>query len=515
MKFEPKASGVPTDRPRRPPSLVVEADGTRWRLHSGVPADFGYELHNLDELGELLAALLVGRDSEPSASWPLIQLPNGRPVQIHLDRDSGGSRFHLTDASACYDDLRESQQRANEISLAHLQQSRLIEQLQAANAALAARERQLQEAQAFQRRLLAALAHDIGTPLTSIIGYAELVGRASSGDPETAQALRAIQRSAHVLKDTAGNLLELARTGQIRDSAAEAMDLEDLVADIRSLIEPLAAAKRLQFELHLAQLAPEPPVLDRLKVNRILVNLLTNAVRYTARGRVDAEVRWDGQHLQLAVRDTGIGIRPEFQQRVFEPLNDGAQQGRKGSGLGLSIVRELVQSLGGELHMASTEGQGTRFDLRLPSAARADAPPRPIADDWPSTRLGNARALVLDDDPILGELLTWLLRDAGYQAESVQDVDSALERILETQHGLVISDLEVGGDTGLRLLERLRLAGYAGVAILMSGHDTPGLRRSALRAGADVYLSKPLDLRRLHQWLTRVAPRSEDSGETR
>lgn len=508
MKSAQDVSVTPSRRAHRPPALLLERDGPRWRIRSGRPADFGFDPHDLGPLQEILSALLIGRDSEYSASWPMVMLPTGRPVQIHYHLDSSGSQFFLTDASACYEDLLESQQRANEVALAHLQQTRLIEQLKAANAALESRERQLQETQTFQRRLLAALAHDIGTPLTSIIGYAELVGRAADRDSDTARALRAIQRSARVLKDTADNLLELGRTGQVAERAPEALDLADMVADIRSMIEPLAAAKRLRFDCQLQDLATTPPVLERLKVNRILVNLLSNAIRYTAHGRVDAQIQWDGQSLRLLVRDTGIGIRPEFQKRVFEPLNEGAQQGRKGSGLGLSIVRDLVQSMGGELSLESTEGRGTCFEICLPpQEAPISEPAAALADSWPTAPLGNARALVLDDDPTLGELLSWVLRDAGYAAEAVQDVDTALQRILESQPGLVISDLEVGGDTGLRLFEHLRLAGYDGVALLMSGHDTPGLRRTALRAGASAYLPKPLDLRRLHQWLTRVLPR--------
>lgn len=504
MKSVQDADVTQPGRAHRPPALLLERDGPRWRVRSGRPADFGFDPHKLDSLHELLSALLVGRDSEYNASWPMVMLPTGRPVQIHYHLDSTGSQFFLTDARACYDDLLESQQRANEVALAHLQQTRLIEQLKAANAALESRERQLQETQAFQRRLLAALAHDIGTPLTSIIGYAELVGRASDRDSDTGRALRAIQRSARVLKDTADNLLELGRTGQVAERPPESLDLADMVSDIRSMIEPLAAAKRLGFDCQLQQPCSVPPVLERLKVNRILVNLLSNAIRYTVHGRVDALIQWDGQSLRLVVRDTGIGIRSEFQKRVFEPLNEGAQQGRKGSGLGLSIVRDLVQSMGGELSLESAEGRGTCVEIRLPPK---EAPSEAVADSWPTATLINARALVLDDDPMLGELLSWVLRDAGYVADAVQDVDTALQRVLESRPGLVISDLEVGGDTGLRLFEHLRLAGYDGVVVLMSGHDTPGLRRSALRAGASVYLTKPLDLRRLQQWLTRVLPR--------
>ncbi|MCU0755460.1 MAG: ATP-binding protein [Xanthomonadales bacterium] len=497
----------PDDRSRRAP-LIFERAGSTWLLRGGHLPDYGYNAQSQEQLGELLDALLVGQTQEQSASWPLVMLPTGRPVHAHWT--PVGGYMELSDESVCYDQLYDSQQRANKVSLENTTLTRLIDQLMAAKAALEAREQELHRAQAFQRRLLAALAHDIGTPLTSIIGYTEVLGRAARPEPATQPAVQAIQRSARVLKDTTDNLLELARTGQLADRAPEPLDLADLHADIHSMIEPLAAAKRLHFDFQLHARAVQPPLLPPLKVNRILTNLLSNAVRYTTQGGVHAEIRWDGQTLLLVVADTGIGIHQDYHARVFEPLNDGAQFGRKGSGLGLSIVRDLVQSLNGELSMDSAEGRGTRFEVRLPPIAGAQIePPTSVADDWPLVRLRNTRALVLDDDPMIGDLLTWVLKDAGYAAEPFQDMDAAIRHVRESDTALVISDLELGADSGLAFFERLRLAGYLGVAILMSGHDTPGLRRAARRAGADGYLPKPLNLRRLRQWLARIAPASD------
>lgn len=289
--------------------------------------------------------------------------------------------------------------------------------------------------------------------------------------------------------------------------ATRAFDLFALAADMDEMIRPMTEGKGLALIVSAQSTVERLPVYDDIKLRQILVNLLSNAVRYTRQGRVSAELQFDGQRLSMVVADTGIGIAPEFQQHVFEPLNRGAQQGRDGAGLGLWIVRQLVLRMGGEISLHSVPGVGTRIAVTLPEApAEAPAEPVAVAEEAPPVNLANRRVLVVDDDPDICQLLLWSLRETGYEPEAIADADQAVERVRANVPGMVIVDVELGTRSGLALTQELRLAGYKGTIVVFSGAVDTRIRQSARRAGADAFLPKPLDLKRMLDWLRSQLP---------
>jgi CheY-like chemotaxis protein/anti-sigma regulatory factor (Ser/Thr protein kinase) len=346
--------------------------------------------------------------------------------------------------------------------------------------------------------------------LTSISGYAALLEPYLAGNTALQRALGAIQRNAVYLRSLAENLLQLASAGQV-DVLLQRRPfvLEQLAADVESVIRPMAHGKGLELSVQAHSSVERMPYYDDLKLQQILINLMSNAVRYTQEGRVEASLGFDGNQLQIHVTDSGIGIAPEYQKRIFEPLNRGAQQGCEGAGLGLSIVSQLVAQMGGDIQLESAVGVGTRVTVKLPEAiADGGSPPASTLGDAPPLSLSNNRVLIVDDDPDICNLLLWSLREIGYQPETLGDPGKTLARVAEYQPGLLLLDIDLGTRSGLVIAQELRLQNFTGAVVVFSGTADTRTRRAAEKAGADAFLAKPLDLRRLLAWLRGILPAS-------
>jgi signal transduction histidine kinase len=220
---------------------------------------------------------------------------------------------------------------------------------------------------------LAVVSHDLRTPLTAIIGYVDLM---EMGVPDplpeaTLERLQRIRTSATHLKYLLNELLVFARLDGGREEVRLSdVDLRDIGREAAAVAEPLANERDLRFHLDL----PEDPVIlrtDADKVRQVLLNLVGNAVKYTREGEIRVELRKPAERLAtLCVRDTGVGIAEEHVQQIFEPFwqVDPDQRARDGgTGLGLSVVRRLVQLLGGEVSVESKLGNGSTFTVTLPS----------------------------------------------------------------------------------------------------------------------------------------------------
>lgn len=497
--------------------LVLSLDRERKvREVHGDGTHYGYAQGDFTELLDLIENLLVGADERQSAVWPLVDIGRGHHAAVLWIPDEPFDHLALTDADTCSAELTERQQAANELALAGIEKSRTIRELKKVRGELEARSQALADAQKFRQRLIDTLSHDIRSPLTSISGYAALLEPHLSGNTALQRALGAIQRNAVYLKSLAENLLQLASIGQADGPFLQRrpFDLEQLAVDVETVIRPMAQGKGLRLSVQASSHIERMPYFDDLKLQQILINLLSNAVRYTSSGRVEARLDFDGEQLQIDVSDTGIGIAPEYQTRVFEPLNRGAQQGCEGAGLGLSIVKQLVDQMGGRLLLESAVGVGSRFSIVLPEAiadAGKPAASTPTLGDDPPLKLRNRRVLIVDDDPDICELLKWSLRDIGYQPEILADPTLVLARAAELNPGLLLIDVDLGLRSGLAIAQELRLQHFAGALVVFSGAADTRTRQAAERAGADAFLAKPLNLRRLLAWMRGILPPSADA----
>ncbi len=245
-----------------------------------------------------------------------------------------------------------------------------------------------------------------------------------------------------------------------------------------------------------------PALFDEVRLRQVVINLLSNAVRYTARGGIGATLAWRRGRLHVEVHDSGIGISPEFQASVFKPFNRGGQCGSKGAGLGLSIVRRLVEQMHGTLALESQPGAGTRFVIELPplEPAAAIAPSRGNAGLWVKDR----DVLVVDDDPDIAQLLEALLLDLGFRVRVVADAAAAIAEARRLPPDVLLIDVEMPGLSGNAVVYQLRSHGYRGRIVTLSAASTAAARDASLRAGADHYLTKPLNVEQFVSAMQRV-----------
>ena len=309
-----------------------------------------------------------------------------------------------------------------------------------------------------------------------------------------------MRRSATYLFTLAENLLEYAR-GEAGGGLLNPVrvDLDALLEDIEAMFVPLAEAKGIAFHAGLVRDSPAAPRFDDVKLRQIVINLLSNAVRYTAHGEVALALDWRGRRLQIEVRDSGIGIAPEFIGSVFKPFNRGGQAGSKGAGLGLSIVRRLVEQMHGALALESEPGRGTCFRIELPSAT-GPAPSASVEEDG----LRGRRVLVVDDDPDIAQLLEVLLSDLGFEVRLLDNADAALDGAMHHAPDVLLIDVQLPGMSGNAVVYKLRAQGYKGPIVTLSANASADARDASLRAGANHYLTKPLELERFVATMRRA-----------
>jgi PAS domain S-box-containing protein len=354
---------------------------------------------------------------------------------------------------------------------------------------------------------LATVSHELRTPLTAILGWARLqVTR-----PEMAsKATTIIERNASAQVQLIEEILETSRiiSGKVRLSP-EPVDLGALVRGAVDTVRPSAEAKHIALEVHvdpaLGLLVGDP---DRLQ--QIAWNLLTNAVKFTpSHGRVSVSVQREGSHAVLRVEDTGRGIRESFLPHVFERFRQaegGTTRVYGGLGLGLAIVRHLVELHGGTASATSPgEGQGATFEVRLPVRAvfAALEPPAPA---YATTELLTApverlsleglRLLVVDDEPDARDLIATVLREAGAQIREAASVEQAQAEIAADVPDLLVSDIGMPARDGYSLIRALRGSSSPHQtipAIALTAYARGEDRQRALDSGFQLHLSKPID----------------------
>ena len=320
---------------------------------------------------------------------------------------------------------------------------------------------------------LANMSHELRTPLNAIIGYSELLVEEAqdAGDEAMVPDLRKIHGAGRHLLGLINEVLDLSKI----EAGKMDLVLEDFPVD--ALVESVAVTVRPLTDKHRNRLVVDGTGLGRMhsdptKVRQMLFNLLGNASKFTEDGEIRLRARresFDGRDwLRFDVEDTGIGMTPEQQARVFEPFSQAeASTSRKygGTGLGLAITRRFAQMLGGEVALRSVAGEGTTFTLRLP----ADARPAPVAHPAPAPEADAAAipavagkgspahpVLVVDDDPTTCSMLQRLLARQGWQVVAARNGREALARVRDARPSLVLLDLMMPEMDGFAFLDALR-----------------------------------------------------------
>lgn len=336
-------------------------------------------------------------------------------------------------------------------------------------------------------RFLATLGHEIRTPMTGVLGMAELL-QGSALDPRQRAQVEAIQRAGGHLLRLLNDALDLARieAGRLRLEHAR-FELRPLLQDVAALLQPLAAAKSLGFVLQCDDDAPAALRGDATRLRQILFNLGHNAIKFCERGEVVLRVAAARpQGLVLDVQDTGPGLDAERQARLFHRFEPGT--GESGSGLGLAISQELAVAMGGSIRVRSAPGEGACFRVELPLP---EAEERPFAEV--SAPLVRARqVLLVEDDPLVAEVVVGLLQRDGHQVVHAPQGLAALTALETQAFDLALLDLDLPGIDGLGLARLIRARGLALPLIALTARSDAEAEPASRAAGMSGFLRKPV-----------------------
>ena len=366
---------------------------------------------------------------------------------------------------------------------------------------------------------LATLSHELRTPLNSILGWAQILGGARNDAAMVDRALDTIVRNANQQARLIEDLLDLSSIlgGRLRLNM-QSVNVVESVSTALDSVRPAAAEKDLEI-LTRYDATTGPVRGDPERLQQVFWNLLTNAVKFSPRhGRVDILVERVRSQVMVRITDTGIGIRAEVLPVIFERFrqaDSSVTRAHGGLGLGLAIVRELVEMHGGHVAAASPgEGQGSTFTVTLPVAPLWQRPGRGHGGRAIAmTRCDGIRALVVDDEPDGRELLSVALTQCGGQVTAVESAVEALGMIAQDPPDVLVSDIAMPKMDGYELIRRVRaLPGGHGIpAVALTAHANADARIEALRAGYDIYLTKPVDAAELSAVVNRLGKRPKRS----
>lgn len=363
---------------------------------------------------------------------------------------------------------------------------------------------------------LANMSHELRTPLNAILGFSDLVRR-SSGLSETQQSnLAIIHKSGDHLLGLINDVLDLAKIEAGRTEIERApFDLADLIDGIANMMRVRALEKGLQLLVVQAPEFPHHIVDDQTKLRQILINLLSNAVKATEEGGVTLRLGVEPEpteRLVLEVEDTGIGIAPEQQGRLFQPFSQANRMISRqfgGTGLGLAISKLLVEAMGGKIAFHSTPGLGSCFHFSLPlprcQAPTAHTPQKPLA----AARFPGVRALIAEDEPVSRLLAARLLERLGLEVTTVTNGRSAVEAVGASAFDIVFIDRympELDGPEVCRLIRGLSRPTSEVPIVALSASMLPSERALFLTAGASDALAKPATLVDFTDLLSRLLP---------
>lgn len=446
-------------------------------------------------------------------------LESWQPILVEvLNYRKDGSEFWselsivpVPDEKGWYTHWTSVQRDITERKQAEERQVELLKREQAARA-------EAEQANRIKDEFLATLSHELRTPLNAIVGFSQLLRMRQYDRPATDEIARTIERNGKAQAQLVDDLLDVSRiiTGKMR-LEFRSVSLQGVVRAALETITPSAQSKQIRL---IARLDPEagPVSGDETRLQQVVWNLLSNAVKFTPRGgEVQVSLACINSQIQLAITDTGVGITAAFLPHVFERFHQGdGTTTRKygGLGLGLAIVRHLVEVHGGTVGVESPgEGHGSTFTVRLPlPVAQADSNYIPLTTLGTEVvaglpRLEGLRLLVVDDEPDARKLLHLLLEGCGAQVTVASSSVEALRLIEQVNPDVLVSDIGMPEQDGYELIQQVRGRGLSVPAVALTAYARSEDRMRALSTGFDTHVPKPVEIAELVTVIQRLIQR--------
>ncbi len=366
-------------------------------------------------------------------------------------------------------------------------------------------------------RYLSGVSHELRSPLNTIFGYAQLMEANAELDEKNRKVAAIIKRSGQHLSDVIEGLLDISKIEARKlEIHRDSVSMGKLISQIDDMFTQQARAQNIQFTIHNPDSLPGYVSTDEKRLRQILLNLLSNAFKYTEQGSVDLIIAYRNQVASFTVKDSGVGIAPDDQQRIFEPferVRNHATKTVSGTGLGLSISHLLAELMGGRITLTSEPGKGSEFTLQmlLPSVMSSNKQPRQVV------RLKRQQQqktiMVVDDQASHRHFLDELLTPAGLTVIHAVSAEDALRLVTNVDVDLFILDINLPGMSGWALLSELRQNNYQQPVIMLSADPYEADTVNQMKGLFDAYLTKPIEFDRLITQIERLldlTPQSDD-----
>ena len=370
---------------------------------------------------------------------------------------------------------------------------------------------------------LANMSHEIRTPINAILGMDSLIIR-KTRQPEVKGYAENLQESGRKLLALINNILEFSRieSGKITVDI-EKTDMRQLILRVSHFASICPKDVHVSFTMENDPKMPSELQVDSDKIEKIVDNLIENALRYTDKGNV--KVRWDIEKekrknecaLIIKVSDTGKGIKPEYLQYIFDPFH--RTQKAEGAGLGLAISRRLASMMSGSVDVSSVEGSGTIFTVRIPARSESEKPVGIVnAEKYEEEQLKGftalrARILVVDDEPMNLKVISGMLRDTRIYIDTVSNGEQALEKIGSGRYQIIFLDYLMPGMNGIELFKRMKaITGETEnlnkdtPVIMMTADNTPEIKELVFLNGFAGYLGKPVTEEEIKSTILKYLP---------
>jgi len=364
---------------------------------------------------------------------------------------------------------------------------------------------------------LANMSHEIRTPLTAILGYAESALDADQTEIERVMALKAVKRSGDHLLQIVNNVLDFSKIEADKlETETVPVDYFIVMSEVEALVKQQANSKGLDFRLLYSFPLPVSFMGDPVRLRQVLLNLCSNAIKFTETGKVTVSVFYDAEHnnLRFSVADTGIGMAKDQVSRIFTPFEQADSSITRrygGTGLGLALSKRLVDLMGGNIQVISTPNVGTTFELNLPCVNPAAVPMVSGIADIDDERIApppaapviqhklHGQVLLAEDNPENQKLLSLFLEKMGAEVTIAENGQEAVAKASNARFDLIYMDMQMPLVSGIEATVMLRAQGYAGPIIALTANATSEDRRLCLQAGCDDFLTKPINRDKLYE----------------